>query len=1020
MHSTHAHPLPHGRDTSSSQSIGSSHSSGAITSPTTLASQQQNEGLSHQTRRLQLRNAGFRGAIFPTRRISTLFATSSTPLESISRQVSSENNSLNADKRSMYGENLPPSPVNILQELQKSTRKKRSSPRPGFGAIFQDDTRTEELDGASETSWYKEGSRDGSPAALTVTPVNIMKLREGSGNQKTPPPPLSSPLTKQIKGRNLKRINLRSTSSEASKYIEHLESQLASVNAKLDSLTSPNTNKLRSTKLRALTVENRNLRQDLSAWEKQFAAKVQEERDQRLEIEMELKIRLRRLEDDMELKDARIAELEWEIESMRVKVGDAEGLEEVNVGLEKRIEILTNLLVHSPNKLDACSAATSPTRADPIKRTPRPKSMLPRIPSPSGGVRLSLSTVSESSFWQPNKIGSSSSVVESPEDAVQDLDAQCLQSPSYDEAMRSPDYRRQSRQSGSFGSRSRTSGSFRSVPSSASRPTSFRSSGSFGPTSWGLPHLADVDARSANKQRKMRKFPSGSVSLRPLILPATTVVPSLPASAPVYPSIEATARRNFSEVSLDPTTSFLSKPADSSPTTTPDQPGRHRSTSWAQEQTLKALEGRFMDVERLDDEQASRSIILASEEKGFGFREVPSEDHKRRSRPRSLQKELEDAEIEQAGQAEALTSPELFEDGLIPVDMDESPEVSHESGQTIMGIDPPLSMAPLPAPFSRQTRLLFESKDTPKREKNPTTPTYTSSQPVKALPSTLLTSQHAFGIFSRLTNLISQTRQDPFIFARRLLYNAWAQGSKRLGGMGWWLLGLVYGTRWRKRKRTADSGTVEPTTTQDFDWRHFTAEASRRRTAEHYFRDYGACHQKTESWLSPPHASTQNDPSIRALPPFTPSPDHLFSCNECVEPSSRRTFRLWFQFSLAIVLAVGIAIKHGPGSLLANDPDPRLPTHTHESPLQATKNPKPHSNERDPLLGAHRPRPRLRHDGDGDGGSESRGGLVVDEYTVDTSQPSRVDSIESNGMDSGDGSITFAETLGPADFEGIS
>ncbi|CAD6592689.1 MAG: hypothetical protein ASARMPREDX12_006355 [Alectoria sarmentosa] len=1022
MHSTHAHPLPDGRITSS-QTIGSSHSSSVLTSPTTLASQQQNEGLSHQTRRLQLRNAGFRGAMFPNRRISPLFASSSNPVESVSRQISNENSSLSAEKRSMYGEDLPPSPVNILQEIQKSTRKRRSSPRPGFGAIFQDNTQTEELDRASETSWYKEGSRNCSPAALAATQVNIIKLREGSGNQKTPPPPLSSPLTKQVKSRNLKRINLRSASSEVSKYIEHLESQLASVNAKLDSLTSPNTNKLRSAKLRALTVENRNLRQDNSAWEKQFAARVEEERDQRLEVEMELRIRLRRLEDEMELKDARIAELEWEIESMRVKVGDAEGLEEVNIGLEKRIEVLTNLLVHSANKLDVCSAATSPVRADPIKRTPRPKSMLPRIPSPSGGVRLSLSTVSESAFWQPSNIGTSSSMVESPEDTGQDVDGQNLQSPSFEGGMQSPDDRRQPRQSGSFDSRSRTSGSFRSAPSSASRPTSFRSSGSFGPTSWGLPHLADVDARSASKQRKMRKFPSGSVSLRPLILPAATVVPSLPASAPIYLSMEATARRDISEVSTNPTTSFLSKTSDSSPITTPGQPGRHRSTSWAQEQTLKALEGRFMDAERLDDEQASPSTILTSEEKAFGFREFSSDDCKRRSRPRSLQKELEEAEIEQAGHAQALASPELFEDGLIPVDMDESPEEDPGTGRIVIGIDPTASKPPLPATFSRQYRLPLESKNTPKQERKPNPPAYTSSQPVKAFPSTLLTTEHAFGIFSRLTNLISQTKQDPFVLARRFLSNAWAQGSKRLGGMGWWLLGLVYGTRWRKRKCTADSGTVEPTTTQEFDWHHFTAEASRSRTAEHYFRDYGACHQRTDSWLSPPHASTQNDPSACALPPFTPSPKiryepNLFPCNDCVEPSSRRTFRLWFRFSLTIVLAVGMAIKHGPASLLAEDPDPRLPIHAHESLSHAKQNPRPSSHKSEPLLQAHRSRSRPRHDSDSDSYSESRDGLVID-YTAGASQASRVNSIESNGMDSGYGSITFAETLGPADFEAI-
>ncbi|CAF9938995.1 hypothetical protein IMSHALPRED_001163 [Imshaugia aleurites] len=1021
MHSTHAHPLPDGWNTCSSQ-FDSSHCSSAIISPTTLASQQQNEGLSHQTRRLQLRNAGFRGATFPTRRISPFFTTSSTTVEAISHQVSNENSSLSAEKRSMYGEALPPSPVNILQEIQRSTRKKRSSPRPGLGAIFQDSTQTEESNGASEISWYEEGSRNCSPAALAATSVNMMKLREVSGNQKTPPPPLSSPLTKQVKGRNFKRIDLRSASSEASKYIEHLESQLTSANAKLDSLTSPNTNKLRSAKLRALTVDNRNLRQDLAAWEKKFAARVQEERDQRLEVEMELRMQLRTLENDIELKDARIAELEWEIESMRVKVGDAEGLEVVNIGLEKRIEVLTNLLVHSSNKLDVYSTATSPVRADPIKRTPRPKSMLSGIPSPSGGVRMSLPTVSESAFWQPSNIGSSSNIVESPEDAVQGIDGQNSQSPTYNEAMRSPGYRRQSRQSGSFESRSRTSGSFRSAPSSASRPTSFRSSGSFGPTSSVVPHLADVDVRSANKQRKMRKFPSGSVSLRPLILPAATVMTSLPASAPVYPSIEATARRDISEVSLDPTTSFLSKPVDSSPITTPDQPGRHRSTSWAQEQTLKALEGRFTDIDRLTDEQASPSIDPTSEEKLFGFGEISSEDRKRPLRPRSLQKELEEAENEQAGQAQPLASSEPFEDGLIPVYTNESPKESPKTRQFMIGIDPTPSKPPPPAAHSRRMRLLIESEDTPKLKEIPPALAYTASQPLRATPSTHLTTQHAFGIFSRLTNLISHTKQDPFVLARRLLSNAWAQGSKRLGGIGWWLLGLVYGTRWRKRKRTADSGTVEPTTTQDFDWHHFTAEASRSRTAEHYFRDYGACHQRPDSWLSPPHASAPHQiPSNNTTPPFPPSPSpkrrpspHLIPCPDCVEPSSRRTFRLWLHFSLAIVLAVGMAIKHGPATLLSPDPDPGLlPIHTHDSLLHptTTTTTKPNRErlapEREPLLQAHRSRSRHHRDS-ADGG-----------YARGTVPSSRVNSVASNGVDSGYGSITFAETLGPADFEAM-
>lgn len=307
-------------------------------------------------------------------------------------------------------------------------------------------------------------------------------------------------------------------------------------------------------------------------------------------------------------------------------------------------------------------------------------------------------------------------------------------------------------------------------------------------------------------------------------------------------------------------------------------------------------------------------------------------------------------------------------------------------------------------------------------EKKPSPPAYTSSQPVKSTSSTVVTTQHAFGIFSRLTNLISQTKQDPFVLARRLLSNAWVQGSKRLGGMGWWLLGLVYGTRWRKRKRTADSETVEPTTPQDFDWHHFTAEASRRRTAEHYFRDYGACHQRTDMWLSPPPASAQQQmsPSNTTPPPPIPSPEpspepHLFPCPDCVEPSSRRTLRLWFQFSLAIVLAVGMAIKHGPASLLLlQDPEqPCLPTHAHRS-----QSPSHHPHEREPLLQPHRSRSRSRSRHQYSTRHKNKNSEDEPLVNDDDDGTSRNNiSVGSNGLDSGYGSIVFAETLGPADFE---
>jgi len=978
-HSSHAHPLPDGRNASSAGRPEPSYASCTIISSPTLASQQQNEGLNQQTRRLQLRNTGFRGPVLPFRRISPLLGASTNGIEPFTRPVNNEDSPSSFEKRMLYGEDMPQSPVNILQEIHNiSTRRKRASPRPGFEAIFEDSTITGK-DDASETSWYNEGSNNCSPVTSAMTPARMNQLREVSLNRRTPPL-LSSPLVEHVKGRKSTRVKNRSASSETATYIEHLESELASALAKLELQPSPKTSKLRAGKLRTLTTENRSLKHENAGWEKRFDARIQEERDKRLETDLELRSRMRILEDELEMKDARTAELQWEVESMRVRIRDLEGLEEINLSLERRIEVLTNLLVQSPTKPDVSSASTSPVKLDPSKRTSRPRSMLPRIPPSPGGLRLSLATVSESAIGRSKSLGSSSSIVESPEDTPEEQGCgENLRSPTCNQGTMSPRY---TRQSGSFDGKSRASASFRSATSSTSRPLSMRSSGSFRPISWDLP---EQEPKSTIRQRKMRRFPSGSSSLKPLILPSATVVPSLPASALIRPSIEATARQDLSAVSLDPTTAFLSTFGDDSTHSTPDQPGYERSTSWAQEQTLKALEGKLKDIDSHvnDDRQESLSLSPEEGEQSMGFREIPTDKSKRLSRPRSLQKELEEAEIEQAAGAQAEADPSgSYEDGLIPVEDDE------ESGQTITGMDPTPSKPPLSALHTQQQRLAVNSKSIPYSIQQQIPLSCTPASSLKAPSSTALTSEHAHGLFSRLTNVITQTKQDPYVLARRLLANAWSQGSKRLGGMAWWLLGLVYGTRWRKRKRRADNGIVEPDSTRDFDWQHFSAQASRSRTAEHYFRDYGGVLNNRESWLSPPHVSR------RIVPPIAPSSSsrrqpHLFPCKDCEEPSSRRTFRLWLQFSIAIILAVGMAVKHGPGTLLAASP-PRRAISEHTL-----------FREREPLLQEQRQR-RETHD--------------QCDRIDEASQHSRA-SHDTNGMDSGYGSITFTETLGPADFE---
>lgn len=150
-------------------------------------------------------------------------------------------------------------------------------------------------------------------------------------------------------------MNPQSTSLEATKYIEHLESQLA----KSEFYTSPAANKARFSKGRALLIEFRILREEVFDWGKTFAQRVKDELDQHLALEAGIRSCLQMLEDKLEIKDVKMRELEWELDTMQARVEDAEGLLEIILILEKRIDALTNLLVISLTKLDFGSIAQS-------------------------------------------------------------------------------------------------------------------------------------------------------------------------------------------------------------------------------------------------------------------------------------------------------------------------------------------------------------------------------------------------------------------------------------------------------------------------------------------------------------------------------------------------------------------------------------------------------------------------------------------------------------------------------------
>ena len=208
----------------------------------------------------------------------------------------------------------------------------------------------------------------------------------------------------------------------------------------------------------------------------------------------------------------------------------------------------------------------------------RSRSMLPKGPLSPGGIRLSLNTGVEGLFPDPRRVDSNSNISYSS--------AEMSQLIKEDQRENLPEETTGTSYS------SRASALSDSIPTFSSRPTSIQSASSVGLTSpEGLSDLVGSQTTSAIRQRKMRRLPSGTCTLKPLILPKAAIIPSIPASAPLYTFPESPFD-DLSHKSVDSLTAFLSQSELSSSLSAPDMALRRRKATWTQNQTLKALEGK--------------------------------------------------------------------------------------------------------------------------------------------------------------------------------------------------------------------------------------------------------------------------------------------------------------------------------------------------------------------------------------------------------------------------------------------
>ena len=891
------------------------------------------------SRRLHLRNAGFRGPILPTRRI-TPFGSSSTVSELSSRPTNEENSPKTAEKRAIYGESLPSSPVSILQELSNSTRQRRT-PRPSLVGIFEDgDAKENKPPDLAGSSWLNEAGVDSPYITRPRTPPKMATTRKSSLREKGNNPPLqSSPVHKQTKGKRKVRSNHRSTSFDASRYIEHLESELAALTTRVDALTCPMMTKAQGAKVRALTNQVRSLRLEISGWENRFEERVADEVMKRSEMEADLRRALRRLEHEKEAKDVRIQELEVEVEHAQIKAKEADSLATINHDLERRVDTLAQLLAQSSTRHAYPHPLPSPDKVAFAQRVPRPRSMLPRIPSsPVLPRRLSLNTPTSATWRSPSFHSIDNSIPETSDEGTPPK----LTKDDMDES--TPQANPQSRptsESVSFGSNSHESGAI------SSRPTSITSSNSSTSAVWNSSHSfhANEGLKLASRARRMRRFPSGTGSLKPLILPNSVGGPSLPASAPLSRARNISSQ-DLSDSYFDATAAFLSiaEVANlSSPVITPSQPLRHRSTSWARTQALNALEGK--PYSRGDEEDNSVHSNKCTPQTYA----TPDAKHKAHGCPNSEQtppRQRLSLEFELSQLESTFNTPDV--DLEQPRDVESSRNIASplHSEHSLVNAEIPSGSAFTrfeTPPFAHRHSLV--SPDQPPFARNQSEPphqslhhrrrdNYATRRPAQGQSSITHSTESngTVALFSRLTNLITSMR-DPKVLARRILHYAWTSTTtpKAHGGLGWWLMGLVYRSCHgvqridlitQKTDEQDDDRFSAGRRDSNIDWHQlYSAEASKQRRVRAYTDEGGFMQNEendqvhgSEVFLQAQSSGEENPQTSRPSEVTDP-----IRCKDCVEPSGRRSFRLWLRFSLAVVLAIGIAIKDGPGKLMGGD-----------------------------------------------------------------------------------------------------
>ncbi|KAK5070253.1 hypothetical protein LTR64_002092 [Lithohypha guttulata] len=813
--------------------------------------------------------------------------------------------------------------LGILDEISNATRG-RSIRRHRDISIYQDHPERPLL----ETSPLAASSPYVDPKADFTSPlafdhiqdsISNMRLRELSYNEAWSPAVKSPPSIRLKQRKPSAQIQF-----DAEEYIEHIEKELQRVR---DEAFSPLTRRPLKEKLRVATKENDRLQKELATLKEKFETEVKRTVEHKTIVEVELKRKVRDLEDSLEEKDNALRELQYQheekrldtnvIETLKAQIDkleqDKTDLEEINLGMTKRNEVLTQLLAMSPTK--SATVLTSPVRE---KRNPRPLSLIiPRLPSSpkqfNHGTSLTCSPrLPSSTDISPLKL--------SPEQRDGYISSQELQQnvPDLDranKALRSP-----------------------LLQAGLSRR-------------WTI--LSDASASSNNvteenrpaTRRKARKFVAGSTQLKPLLLSTMTGDASQPASALSSPRSWATSQdHDFGhDETIMPTEQEIELENRQSGDTADEEliaqvgeegPG----PDYVHNESERQPSSDEYDILQIDGEntvaeqsmsntirQRQSQMVCASPQ----TMPMPSTPDSLAALPRPLfspaRRDITVSTHVLMDQLSSLspaisscqginlrkrrkTSPASIDLGS-PVSKIARHRARHFSVRRISlpSISPETRVQKSPAPhqptLSHQLRNIRSTDNVAQilRRKD-----------FAVKPLAALTIQTVYKILSTCTSVIRDLRRDPFAVVRRVLANAWYMNWDLLGKLSWWVLGLFVYPRAAPRTRPA------------IDWDQYDGESIASRYCSEVGDEeeqfvYQQAGYNDDKWPLHNVQSHQGETKL-----------HLRNGLALVKqerPGWAKSLFLWGKFSAVMMLAVSGAVIKGPGEMLKDVQRRSVPGH---------------------------------------------------------------------------------------------